>query len=62
MTKKPHVRLSSVMLSKTMCCLHKNKTDCVLSENIHNPSVPDKAGVSGQKPEKADHLTRLNKW
>ena len=25
-------------------------------------SIPDKRGFSGQRPEKAGHLTRLNKW
>ena len=25
-------------------------------------SVPDKRGVPGQKPERADHLTHQNKW
>ena len=30
--------------------------------NIRYYSVPDKRGVSGQKPEKADFLTRQNEW
>ena len=34
----------------------------VLSPSKPSYSVPDKRGVLGQKPDKADNMTRQNKW
>ena len=62
LTAKLHICLSLDQLQMPVKTKVFNTTEILSFNMLSEISFPDKRGVSGQKPQKAGHLTQQNKW